>query len=231
VDSHPAERASKPATVESSLLAVLSEEDRVELLRLARRRRFARGEVVFHEGDPGDTMHLIAQGHVAVRVTTPLGDVAMLRVLRPGEFFGELAVISPGPRNATVVALDRTETLGISKDQLDDMRSRRPAIDAVVIEALATEVRRLAGALTEALYMPSETRLFRRLVDLIALFGSETAPASVIPLTQEELAQLAGVTRPTANRILKQAEDDGAVRVSRGKVEVLLPELLARKAR
>lgn len=187
--------------------------------------------MIFHEGDPGDTMHLIVQGHVAVRVTTLLGDVAMLRVLRPGEFFGELAVISPGPRNATVVALVRTETLGISKDHLDSMRARGPAVDAVVIEALATEVRRLAGALTEALYAPSDKRLFRRLSDLMDSFGGDTGPASVIPLTQEELAQLAGVTRPTANRILKQAEEDGVVRVSRGRVEVLDPQRLAKKAK
>ena len=216
--------------MESPLLAVLSADDRREVLRLARRRRFARGEVIFHEGDPGDTMHLVAQGHVAVRVTTPLGDVATLRVVCPGEFFGELAVISPGPRSATVVALDRVETLGIAKQQLDDLRARRPAVDAVVTEALVTEVRRLAAALTEALYLPSEKRLLRRLRDLTSAFGGETEPASVIPLTQEELGQLAGVTRPTANRILKQAEEDGVVRVSRGKVEVLDPEALARQA-
>jgi CRP/FNR family transcriptional regulator, cyclic AMP receptor protein len=217
--------------VESPLLAVLADEDRRELLRLARRRRFARGEVIFHEGDPGDTLHLLAQGHVAVRAATPLGDIAMLRVLRPGEFFGELAVVSPGPRNATVVALDRVETLGIAKQQLDELRSRRPAVDAVVTEALANEIRRLAAALTEALYLPSEKRLLRRLVDLVALFGTDTNPATVIPLTQDELAQLAGVTRPTANRILKKAEEDGTMRISRGRVEILDSEALVRQAR
>ena len=213
------------------MLAVLADADRRDLLRLARRRRFARGEVIFHEGDPGDTLHLVAQGHVAVRATTPLGDVAMLRVLRPGEFFGELAVVSPGPRNATVVALDRAETLGITKQQLDELRTRRPAVNAVVIEALATEVRRLSTAVTEALYLPSEKRLLRRLVELTVLFGSDTEPATVIPLTQDELAQLAGVTRPTANRILKSVEEDGAMRIGRGKVEILDAAALARQAR
>ena len=213
------------------MLAVLTEADRRELLQLARRRRFARGEVIFHEGDPGDTMHLVAQGHVAVRATTPLGDVAMLRVLRPGEFFGELAVVSPGPRNATVVALDRVETLGIGKQQLDELRSRRPAVDALITEALVNEIRRLAAALTEALYVPSEKRLLHRLVELTARFGTDANPATVIPLTQDELAQLAGVTRPTANRILKKAEEDGTMRISRGKVEILDAAALARQAR
>ncbi len=217
--------------MESPLLAVLADNDRRELVQLARRRRFARGEVIFHEGDPGETMHLVTQGHVAVRVTTALGDVATLRVVGPGEFFGELALLSPGPRSATVAALDRVETLGIAKQQFDDLRVRRPAVNAVLTEALANEVRRLAAALTEALYLPSEKRLFHRLLDLTVSFGTDVGPASVIPLTQEELAQLAGVTRPTANRMIKQAEEDGIVRVSRGKVEILDHDALARHAR
>ena len=49
-------------------------------------------------GDPGDTLHLIAKGHVAVRIATPLGDTALLRVLGEGQYFGELAVVAPAPR-------------------------------------------------------------------------------------------------------------------------------------
>jgi CRP-like cAMP-binding protein len=187
--------------------------------------------VIFHEGDPGDTMHLIAQGHIAIRTTTPLGDVAMLRVLRPGEFFGELALISDGPRSATAVALDKAETLAVSRTLLDDVRSRIPAIDAVVTVALVAEVRRLAAALTEALYLPSGTRLLRRLVELTELFAASSSATVTIPLTQDEIAQLAGVTRPTANRILKKASDDGLLLVSRGQVEVLDAAGLARQAR
>ncbi|MFV0308828.1 MAG: cyclic nucleotide-binding domain-containing protein [Desertimonas sp.] len=55
-----------------------------DLAVTAARRRFRRGEVVFHEGDPGDTVHLVDKGHVAVRVTTPVGDVATVRVVGPG---------------------------------------------------------------------------------------------------------------------------------------------------
>ena len=217
--------------MEAPLLDVLGEAERRELLRLARRRRFARGEVIFHEGDPGDTMHLIAQGHIGIRATTPLGDVAMLRILRSGEFFGELALISDGPRSATAVALDKAETLAVSRSLLDDVRSRIPAIDAVVTHALVNEVRRLAAALTEALYLPSETRLLRRLVELTELFASNSSDTVTIPLTQDEMAQLAGVTRPTANRILKKASDDGLVLISRGQVEVVDAAGLARQAR
>lgn len=198
---------------------------------MARRRRFAPREVVFHEGDPAESMHIVVRGHFAVRITTPLGEVATVRVIRAGEFFGELAVIAPGPRNATLVALDRAETLSISKALLDDLRARRPAVDGVITAALVHEVRRLTVALVEALYLPADKRVLQRLLDLSGRLGSDDGPLDVVPVTQEELAQLAGVARETANRVLQRSVEQGAIALSRGKVEILDRAALTRQAR
>jgi CRP-like cAMP-binding protein len=197
----------------------------------ARRRRFRRGEVVFHEGDPGDTLHLVDKGHFSVRITTPLGDVATLRVHGPGDFFGELAVISPAPRNATVAALDAAETLTLSAGALSELRSRYPDLSDVLMEGLVGEVRRLSTALVEALYVPVDKRVVRRLADLAEIFGADDGATAVIPLTQEEVAELAGSTRPTVNKILQTIESTGLIRVGRGRVEVLDRRELARRAR
>lgn len=77
------------------LLADLDDSARRAFLARAVRRRFRRGETLFHEGDPGDTLHLLAKGRVVVRVSTPLGDVAALVVLGPGQSFGEVALVFP----------------------------------------------------------------------------------------------------------------------------------------
>jgi CRP-like cAMP-binding protein len=218
--------------VDWPLLDVLSAEQRRTLLSRARRRRFKRGEVVFHEGDPGDALHLVDKGHVAVKRSTPLGDVATLLVLGPGDVFGELAVVAPGPRNATVVALDSVETLALHGDVFDDLRQTHPAVDRVLIHALVQEVRRLSAMLVEALYVSADKRIYLRLGDLTRIFtvAGEVGPV-LIPLTQEELAQLAGTTRPTANRVLRSAETAGALKVARGRIEVLDASALARRAR
>lgn len=212
------------------LLDALEEGIRRDLLIAARRRRFAPREVVFHEGDPGDSLHIVQIGHLAIRITTPMGEVATVRVVRPGEFFGELAVIAPGPRNATVVAMDKVETLSISRAMLDELHEQEPALEAVVTAALVQEVRRLADALTEALYIPAEKRVLRRLLDLSAAFG-DSEPVDLVPVTQEEIAQLAGVTRETANRALKRYADDEFLKLSRGKVEILERAKLVRLAK
>src|SRR3974377_1314032 len=95
----------------SPLLDILDDDEQREVLAKARRRRFKRNEVVFHDGDPGDTVHLVVKGHFAIRITTPLGDRAMVRVFGPADYFGELAVLSPGPRRGSAISLDGGETL------------------------------------------------------------------------------------------------------------------------
>ena len=212
-----------------SLLDSLDETERRKVLSLARRRRFARGEVVFHESDPGNSMHLVDKGHFAVRITTPLGDVATLRIHGPGSYFGEMAVLSPAPRSASVVALGKAETLSLSESVVTDLRSQSAAVDRLLMEAMITEVRRLSGALVEALYLPAQKRVLRRLADLAETFGAD-APGVSIPVTQEELAQLAGTTRPTANRILRSLEDDGILTIERGRIEITNLDALARLA-
>jgi len=211
------------------ILNVLSDDERRSLMRVARRRKFARNEVIFHEGDPGDTLHLVAQGHVAIRVTTPLGDVATVRVLRAGEFFGELAVVLPAPRNATAVAVDAAETLAIHRSEFDALRDRHPAMQHVLVDALVSEVRRLAVQLLDALYVPVEKRVWRRLAELAQVFSD--GENVTIPLTQEELAQVVGTTRPTMNRLLREGEAAGIVQVSRRRVEVTDLAALSRRAR
>jgi CRP/FNR family cyclic AMP-dependent transcriptional regulator len=216
--------------VDWPILGVLPDEDRRLLLSAARRRRFARNEVIFHEGDPGDTLHLLAQGHVAIRVTTPLGDTATVRVLRSGDCFGELAVVSPAPRNATAVAVGPVETLGIHRGQFDELRERQPSVERVLVEALVTEVRRLTVQLLDALYVPVEKRVWRRLTELATIFGAGADPV-VVPLTQEDLSDVVGTTRSTVNRLLRDGEDAGIVRVARGRLEVLDLDAIARRGR
>lgn len=212
--------------VEWPLLKGLSEEETRRVLSSARRRRFAKGEVLFHEGDPAASVHLIAKGRVAIRISTPLGDVATVDLLGEGDAVGELALLSPGAlRGATAVALEATETLSLDQEVFASLRRTDPAMSEVLIQLLADRVRRLDARLMEALYVPADTRLLRRLVDLCAVYGD------TIPLTQEDLAGLAGTTRATVNRVLRREERAGAVSLSRGRVTIVDVEHLARRSR
>lgn len=199
-----------------------------------RRRKFSRGEVIFHEGDPAETLHVIEKGHVAIRASTPLGDTATFTILGVGDTFGELTMLEqPSYRSASAVALVPTETLSMARPQFEELRRSGPAVDRYLQAVLAAQVQRLSAHLLEALHYPADKRILRRLVDASDAFegSSSSAEPPAIPITQDDLASLAGTTRPTANRVLKALEKDGVVGVSRGRVTILDRAALERRAR
>ncbi|HKN88716.1 MAG TPA: Crp/Fnr family transcriptional regulator [Acidimicrobiia bacterium] len=215
------------------LLRSLPEEDRRRVLAAARRRRFARREVLFHEGDPGDTLHLIDKGRVALRIATPLGDVATIGVLGRGDVVGEMAVLEEGGRRgATVIALEPTETLSIDRAHFLDLRRRYPAVDLLLFEALMAHVRRIDAQLMEALFVPVDRRVVRRLQSLADIYASVGQSDDIdVTLTQDDLASLAGTSRATVNRVLRQAEEAGALSLSRGRIRVTSRSMLANRGR
>ncbi len=213
-----------------ALLDTLESDDRQRLLATTHRRRFAPGEIIFHEGDPGDCVHLIERGHVAIRISTRLGDVATLTILGPGSGFGELALIDGNqPRSADAVAIRAVETRVVNRGEFEALRRDHPQVERFLVALLAAQVRRLSALALETMFVPADTRVLRRLLAVADLFGEGND--SVIPLTQDDLASMAGTTRPTANRVLKRAETDGLLHLTRGRIEILDAEQLARRAR
>ncbi|MBJ7332600.1 MAG: Crp/Fnr family transcriptional regulator [Solirubrobacteraceae bacterium] len=201
------------------------EADVARVLEMARRRTFSKGEIVFHEGDPGDTLHLIRSGRFGVKVSTQYADEAILAVLRDGDIFGELALLSPGaPRSATVVALEKGETMSVHQLDFGRLRREQPGVADVLISVLSAQVRRLSRHLLEALYTPADTRVRRRVLELVDIYESDAADPSLpitIPLTQDDLADLAGTSRATVNRVLREDEARGLVELGRGRTLVI----------
>ena len=215
--------------MEWQLLADVPDEALHALLTIARRRTFARGEVVFHRGDPADSLNLINKGRFSVLITTPLGDTAMLSVRGPGDAFGELALLGrEQARSATVSALEPAETHSVYRDDFERLRHEHPIVNDVLIGILTDRLRRLSDQLVEAYYVPADRRVLRRMCELTEQYRAGDGEV-VVPLTQEEIAELAGTSRATVNRVLREAERRGSVELRRGRTAVLdLDELLRR---
>jgi CRP-like cAMP-binding protein len=214
------------------LLVGVPDEEVQRLLSVARRRRFSRDEVVFHRDDPADSLHLIIKGRFAVRVMTPLGDQATLAIRGPGESFGEMALVSETRRrSATVEALEEAETFCVYQGEFDRLRHTYPSVGDLVASFLVHEIWALEERLLEALYLPVERRVLRRLSELSHLFADDEHGPVDIPLTQEEIAGLAGSTRATVNSVLRDAQSRGIVELSRGRTRILDREGLDRSAR
>jgi CRP-like cAMP-binding protein len=213
------------------LLDALDAEQRRRLLASARLRRFRRQEVLFHEGDPADSLHVLTKGRVAVQVTSDLGAPVTVDVIGAGDILGELALLTPDAhRSATALALEPTETMVVTAAQFAALRADHSGVEAMLVAILVERTRRQSARLVEALTVSSPQRVLRRLVELCAIYAPGRDEA-VIPLTQDHLAGLAGTTRETVNRTLHRELEHGAVELGRGRITVHDLAALARRAR
>lgn len=223
------EREDGGGDVDWQLLRGLADADRRAVLSRARRHTFARGEILFHEGDPADSIHFIAEGRVMARRATAAGDSVAFRVIGRGRVLGDVSVSSSDPRrSSTIVALERTTTLSLSFTEFRELCLQHPCVEHELAVLLAARVRRLSDRLVDALFVPSDRRVVSRLVDLCDEYAEGRPGPVVVPLTQTDVAELAGATRPTANRVLQSLANDGLVQLSRGRIGVVDPSALRR---
>lgn len=217
--------------VDWPLLNPLNGPERLELLASTRRRTYGRGEVLVHEGDPSDSLHLVEAGRLAVKVDTAAGDTAMLSVLGPGDWFGELSLLGVGApvRTASVLVLEEATTHSLSPVAFADLRQRHPATGELLLTLLSGRIEELTSRLVEVMYDGLDRRVYRRLLDLIRTYGADGSELPVlIPLTQEHLAELVGGSRPSVNQVLQRLAEQGVVELGRRRITVLDQEALAR---
>jgi CRP-like cAMP-binding protein len=159
-----------------------------------------------------------------------MGESISLVVLGPGEVFGEMALLEGGAvRSATAAALEPTEVWMFRRAAFLELRRTLPQANDFLLRTLAADVRRLSRLLLESHFLPVETRVLRRLVDLERQYSRPDEP-TVIPLTQDQLASLAGASRVTVNQVLQAAASGGLVKLGRGRIIVLDAQALTRRA-
>lgn len=213
-------------TVRSSLLDVLEPAERDALEARLRPRHYKRGQAVFNDGDRGDCLYLVQAGRIDVQVTTLEGHTISLRVVQPGEFFGELALVHPDRlRIGRACALEPTETWVLHRQDLEDVRLRHPGVDRFLIVALAERVIRTSELVVEML-LPPEVRVWTRLVSLAAAYGTEP-----IRMSQDDLARAAGTVRQTVNRVLRHGVRENLLILERGSIQVIDLAAVERLAR
>ena len=211
-----------------SLFADLSEPDLRELAQVAVPRSYEAGQVVFREGDPGDTCFVVRSGAARVTRRHSDGRVITLSELRPGAIFGELAMFGGETRSATVEVLEPMRALGILAADLRRLILRHPDIGMKMLEGLANRLRAANERIARQSFQTVAGRVASALLGQVQSLSpdGELGRDVLVRATQAEIAQLAGASRESASRFLAKLERAGLITTGRGKVIVHEPESL-----
>ncbi len=177
-----------------------------------RQRRFRRNEVIFHQGDPGESLHIVAEGSVKIVLPSPEGEEAIIATLRQGDFFGELSLLDGAPRSATAVSLDATVTLVLPRDAFQELLDQDRGLRDALLAGLAHELRRVTGQVEELHFLDLAGRLAMRLARLARDADPDSDEVRLDwPFTQSDLASMIGGTRQSVNKLLSELVVDGLV--------------------
>jgi CRP/FNR family transcriptional regulator len=209
------------------MFAGLSATELDELAKVAVPRSYDLGQVIFREGDEGDTCFVVRSG--AVKITREHGGRTIaLAELRAGDMFGELSMFGGEVRSATAQALEPTQAVALLAGDIRRLLASNPEIALKMLETMANRVRATNQRLANQSFQTVAGRVAGVLIQLVDARQSEGAAERdvLVETTQADIAQLAGASRESASRFLATLEREGLVTTQRGKVVVHDPGAL-----
>ncbi|MCI0810071.1 MAG: Crp/Fnr family transcriptional regulator [Chloroflexi bacterium] len=197
-----------------------------------RPRKFQRGEVVFHQDDPGDRMHIIVQGRVRISLDSDDGREKDVALLRPGECFGEMSLLDGSNRSAKATAVDDIETLVLMRDDYIGFLGEYPEVAAQTTAVLTNRLRNANQMLGDMAFLDVPTRVAKQLIELAEsqLEGADPEGAIEISIGQDELARLVGSSRETVSRALTSYRRMGLLTTFHRRISITDLRGLARMA-
>lgn len=204
------------------------------ITRIALRARgvlLPRGEVLFHQDDPSNGLYVLCSGLVTVSITDEDGHVLTLFVPERGAPLGEMTLVGPDPRSATITALEDTGLLHLETATIVALLAEEPALAAHLIGFLSHRLRQSNDALQGFAFENLQRRLLQKLAELGLRHGTLRAETLKLgrKFSQTELAEMLGVTREAVNKQLKSLQDQGTITLDRGIIQIHHPADILKK--
>jgi CRP/FNR family transcriptional regulator, cyclic AMP receptor protein len=215
------------AAPQTRLFTDIPEEVRRNLLGTAPAITLRKGQRLFERGDPGGTMYLVKTGRIEISMVTEAGRKISLNLMGPGDFFGEISLIDGRKRTASAVAVEAAVLKPITRQSYVAAISQSPQLAISFMETLCERLRWVSDSVEEYALLPLDRRLARRLLSLHDHFAGEDG---AITIAQSDLADFAGATRESTNKILMQWKKAGFIALKRRAVFLTNKEGLDRLA-
>jgi len=195
------------------LLSGLADAELELIARSSRRLRYPKKSIVFQEGDPGDFLLVILRGRVKVSLFGEEGRETIVAILERPAFLGEVALLDKAPRSATVMTLEATEFLQITRGPFMALVKDHPAIAVKIMGRLANELRQATEQIRTLSMFDVHGRVLRCLLIMAQRQGQSTPTRMLIrpkPLVKD-LALMIGCSRETVSRAMKLLQGTGYV--------------------
>ena len=209
------------------MFAGLEPEVRQRVIAAAVPRTFRKGQLLFVENDPGESLIVLKRGSVAVFRTSPTGERAVLSVLRPPDVFGEVSLLDGAARSASAEALEDCLALALSRGAFMELVHSNPRILDAVMRSLGGLIRRLTEQNADHVFLDLPGRVAKTLVRLA---GESAAPMITIELNQSQLAEMAGGSRQSVNQAIGSFASRGWLRTEGRRIVVTDVSALRRRA-
>lgn len=194
-------------------------------------RTYPRGTMVFAEGEETDGLYIITSGLVKVLKLHNNGREKTLAILNKGDILGEMTLFGSSLRTAMAETLEPTTFLVIPKDNFRSLLTEIPALAIKLIEILSNRLKQANRQIEELVFLNARSRVINNLIYLAQEYGRPEKEGVTItmPLTHAELAKLVGISRETMTKVLTELQDDGLIKVTRKRLQVINLDELRRQ--
>jgi CRP-like cAMP-binding protein len=214
--------------VNGTFLSRLTEPDRSALMQLARTRTIEPGRTVFREGDEATSFAVLLSGRVKLIGRASNGRQVLIGMRASGDIVGEMGAIDGMPRSVDVVAVDTVRMLIGTAGLLHDYLRTHPSGWTAICTGLSARLREADSDRIGASTLGGSARVAVRLAELGTRYGRRMAAASIeLPISQDELADWTGLSRPTINRALGELRSAGLVETARRRIVITDADALA----
>ena len=209
------------------MFAGLEPESRQQLMSAAVPRNYRKGQLLFVEGDPGESLIILRRGAVLVFRTAPTGERAVLSVVRPPDVLGEVSLLDGSARSASAEAVEDCTALALSRGAFIELVHANPRMLDAVMRSLGSLIRRLTEQNADHVFLDLPGRVAKTLVRLA---GDSAAPMVTIELNQSQLAEMAGGSRQSVNQAIGSFANRGWLRTEGRRIVVTDLPALRRRA-
>lgn len=204
----------------------LNDEELLEIVKIINHKEYAKGDIVFSEGNVANTLYFINEGKIKLYKYTKDGKEQILHVLSEGDFFGELELIKPSKYTFNSKAIIDSKICTLTKDEMREIMMKNPEIGIKVLETVGERLAKVESLAQNLATNDVDSRMAYLLIDLMEKYGEPTKEniSLKLPLSREEMANYIGVTRETVSRKLKKFEDEELIEIIGTKTIIILDE-------